>query len=350
MTDPNPMAVPGDAPLEPITPREAYDWYLEDRASELTELTHQTHRSRLIDFVEWCEDSEKGGIDNMNDVGGRQLMRFKSVWRQKGDGIKTVTLRGYLVTLRAFIKWCETIQAVAPFTSQTVQLPDVGEDGVDDRMIDYEHANDVLAYLSKFEYASLRHALFELLWVTGMRIGAAWSLDIGDFDAENRSLSIRHRPEQGTYLKQKEKGERDVSLRPGTVAVVEDYIVHTRESNTDEYGREPLFTSQYGRRGTSNLREQIYRVTQPCYYGGCPVGNDPETCDYIGKPLLARCPENVHPHAIRRGAITWALLNDVPPYAASKRMNVSEKTIEKHYYPATEQEKMESRRDYFDNL
>jgi hypothetical protein len=31
-------------------------------------------------------------------------------------------------------------------------------------------------------------------------------------------------------------------------------------------------------------------------------------------------------------------------------MNVSEKTIEKHYYPATEHEKMESRRDYFDNL
>lgn len=61
-------------------------------------------------------------------------------------------------------------------------------------------------------------------------------------------------------------------------------------------------------------------------------------------------PENVNPHAMRKGSITWAHRNQVPPDAVSKRMHVSPGIIEKHYYHVTHEEKMNARRDWFDNL
>jgi len=64
----------------------------------------------------------------------------------------------------------------------------------------------------------------------------------------------------------------------------------------------------------------------------------------------SRCPSSISPHAIRRGAITKHLSNDVPDKVVGDRMNVSLDVLEKHYDRRGEQKKAEQRRDYLDDL
>jgi len=58
----------------------------------------------------------------------------------------------------------------------------------------------------------------------------------------------------------------------------------------------------------------------------------------------------VSPHAILRGSITHSLNSEMPDQVVSDRANVSQRVIEQHYDRRTEQEKMEQRRKYLDNL
>ena len=45
-----------------------------------------------------------------------------------------------------------------------------------------------------------------------MRMSGLRSLDLGGFDEGQPALELRHRPDTGTPLKNKEKGERDVLI------------------------------------------------------------------------------------------------------------------------------------------
>jgi len=51
-----------------------------------------------------------------------------------------------------------------------------------------------------------------VVWKTGMRMSGLRSLDLGGFDEGQPALELRHRPDTGTPLKNKEKGERDVLI------------------------------------------------------------------------------------------------------------------------------------------
>jgi len=46
------------------------------------------------------------------------------------------------------------------------------------------------------------------------------------------------------------------------------YIQYNRIDSTDEFGREPLFTTKSGRPDKSTLRDSIYCITRPCEYTG----------------------------------------------------------------------------------
>ena len=70
-------------------------------------------------------------------------------------------------------------------------------------MLSEEAAKQLLEYLRQFEFATRTHALIEVLWHTGIRIGAAYSLDVEDYDREEQYLQLHHRPETGTQLKNK---------------------------------------------------------------------------------------------------------------------------------------------------
>jgi hypothetical protein len=62
------------------------------------------------------------------------------------------------------------------------------------------------------------------------------------------------------------------------------------------------------------------------------------------------CPSVVSPHAIRRGSITHHLTEEIPEKVVSDRMNVGPEVLKKHYDQRTEEEKVEQRRPYLDNI
>lgn len=107
--------------LEPITPREALDLYLDDRRADVTGSTLRSHRYRLEPFVQWCHEND---VDNLNEVTGRDLHQYKT-WRQNSGGLNAVTLRTQLSTLRVFLKFCRSIDGVAEKLPEQVAVPTV---------------------------------------------------------------------------------------------------------------------------------------------------------------------------------------------------------------------------------
>jgi len=172
---------------------------------------------------------------------------------------------------------------------------------------------------------------------------------VSDFDAENHSLSFKHRPDTGTSLKNGASGERIVALSAEVTTILEDYIETNHPKVEDEYGREPLFATKGGRWHKSNIRQRVYAVTRPCYYSGeCPHGRDLDLCEANSYDQASKCPSSNPPHDIRRGSITHYLKDDVPTGAISDRANVSAKIMERHYNQMSDEEKMEQRREFFD--
>lgn len=128
-----------------------------------------------------------------------------------------------------------------------------------------------------------------------------------------------------------------------------DWVESQRPAVTDDYGRNPLLATAYGRVSKSTLRDYVYQQTRPCSYSNeCPHDLDPDQCEAAGSKSASGCPSSVSPHAIRRGSITNRLNNDLPDNVVSDRANVSQVVIEQHYDRRTEREKMEQRREYLD--
>jgi len=334
------------AELEPLDPAEAKEMYLAQRRNELAEETLQSHDYRLRPFVDWCEEND---ITNLNDLSARDLHRYKTY---RSDEVVVTTLKTQLITIRLFIRFCEGIDGVEEGVHEKMIIPTPSpEEETRDRVLDHETAIEIMNHQKKFEYASKKHALLTVLWHTSCRIGGAHSLDVCDFDPEEGSIAFRHRPKNGTRLKNGNQGERLVSLSKKVCEIIEDYIAVNRHDVTDESGREPLFTTRGGRLHKSKIRDTIYAATRPCIYGKeCPHGRDPDSCEATKHRHASKCPSSVSPHDIRRGSLTHLLRDEVPQQVVSERANVSGDVLDKHYNQMTEKEKMEQRRGYLNNI
>jgi len=336
--------------LEPISPAEAKGMYLEARKREVSQSTLDGYHYRLKHFIRWCQNVEE--LTNMNDISGRKLQKFKT-WRRDDGDLKPITLEGQLDALRVFIRWCESIDAVEQGLHEKFEalMPKLKKtDEQSEAILNDEEAEALLEYQRKFEYASRSHVIVELLWHTGMRLGALHSLDVDDYDPEGERLALRHRPDSETPLKNGDEGKRMVALSAEICRVIEDWCDQNRHDVEDEYGREPLLTSRNGRMNRSSIRDAIYRITRPCFYAECPEGRDPDTCEAAEYGGYSKCPVNVSPHAIRRGSITHFLTEDVPEKVVSDRMNVGQDVLDKHYDKRDEEVKVEQRRDYINGI
>lgn len=328
--------------LEPLSPSEGVELYLEDRRNELSDQTRYSHRSRLGKFVDWCREQ---GLENLNDLDGRDLMQFKH-WRRDEGELQPVTLTSHLSTLRVFLRFCERINAVEEGLADRIELPDLGEtEQVNDRRIEAERAQEVLTYLERFEYASREHALFALAWETGLRLGSLRALDVDDYDSNGRYVDVVHRPDTDTPLKNGPEGERQVNLSDSLCHALDDYVDRNRPPVTDDFGREPLFATERGRMATSTIRRLCYQITRPCIYANdCPHGRDLQDCEARQHGNASKCPSSVSPHAVRRGSIMHHRNSGVDIRVVSDRVNATDDVIEKHYDRRTEEQKRDQRR------
>lgn len=184
--------------LEPLTPAEGIELFLDDRRGDSADSTVQSYHYRLKQFRRWCDDE---GIENLNTLTGRAIQRYKI--SRKAE-VKTVTLKGQLDTLRVFLRFCENIDAVRDGLADSVVSPSVNRaENVSDAILTSDRAATILAYLDKYEYATFKHALFRLLWESGIRTGAAIGIDMDDVHLRDAYIRLRHRPDTETPLKKR---------------------------------------------------------------------------------------------------------------------------------------------------
>lgn len=328
--------------LQPLSPEEGIERYLRHRKPSVRESTLRKARSRLRFFQEWCDEN---GIDNLNDLTGRDVADFVA-WRR--PEVAAITLQKQLSTLRVALRFWADIEAVEQGLAEKVHAPEL-PDGAEsrERTIDPRRMETILEYLETYQYASRRHAIMAILWRTGMRRSALRSIDVDDLRPEEHALVLRHRPEEGTKLKNGTDGERWVYLGPRWYSIVDDYLDNpARPDVTDDHGRKPLITTENGRPNGDSFYVWVNRATHPCEYGECPHDRDPETCEARGtRGHQGKCPSSRSPHDIRRAAITHHLNEGVAPETASERMDVSLEVLYKHYDVRTDREKMEVRKD-----
>lgn len=327
-----------------MTPKRAVDRYLKERRPDVSASTYRNHKYALKRFTEWCEAE---GISDISRLDNFHIHDYKIHRREEG-GINEVTLYGNLCTLRVFVKWLESMGIIEDDLAEKMILSNPDDDARDEK-IGSERANEILDYLEKFEYATMRHTLFALLWGSGFRLGTVRAIDPGDYDSTGQTIAVRHRPDEGTPLKNKANAERKVTLHPWVCNVVDDYIQMHRHDVTDEFDREPLLTTKHGRPATTTLRKNVKWLTRLCHYSGsCPHNRDQEQCTAANHwEKTVQCPSVVTPHTIRRSAITYWLNEGQNKEHLSQRMDVSTKTMDKHYDARTEEEKRQRRQESF---
>lgn len=323
--------------LQPISPKEAVELYIENRRGEVSDQSLQAYHYRLSHFIRWAT---RNNIENLNGLTGRDLQRYKN-WRQGDGNLNPTSLKTQMDTLRVFIRFLEKIDGVEPNLSEKILSPTIGKEGARDEKLESDRADEILSYLSTFHYASLDHLIMGILWATGIRLGTLRAFDLGDFDKDRMWLSAVHRPDSETPLKNKEEGERYISLRPEACNLISDFISHTRPDVSDEYDRFPLVATENGRASGNFIRKTVYRLT-------CPEFIESGKSCHPSAPW--ECENCVSPHAIRRGSITHHLAKDVPEVVVSDRMNVSRETLDRHYDRRSEEVKVEQRREYLANI
>ena len=330
-----------------ITPKQAVSDFNDERKGEVAHSTWRNYQYPLKQFVEFCNEQDIGYI---NDVSGYDLKQFKL--KRKNAGIKTVTLKNNLSSLRVFLNWCVQAGLVEPELPDMVQLPRLTDDDiVSDDMISLDRVENILDYHYKFEYATRQHAVFQIMWHTCIRMGTVQAIDYDDYHPDGQFVELRHRPETGTPLKNGDSAERQIQLSDDMAEVIDDYIQVHREQITDENGREPLFTTSHGRISGGRIRKNHYTVTRPCHISDeGPHDRDIPDCEATASKYASKCPSSISPHPVRRAAITYHLNREWPKEKLSERANVSQEVLDRHYDSRTKEEKRNTRKQYLDNL
>lgn len=341
------------ASLEPMSPSDGVDRYLETRKSELTEGTLEDYKRSPQKFLTWCE---KEDITNLNELSNRDVDDYRIWCREEssdnGDRLAPKTMRDQMYLLKSLLEYLASIDAVDTGLAAAVQIPELDPgDGVTNQFINPERVDDILTYLETYAYATTAHVVWVLACTTGRRPGGIRSLDLSDIHLDDDEPYIEFTHDEDLRLKNGKKSESEVNLPPDAAAVIADYIETMREEVTVD-GRQPLLTTTQGRVSTSTIRRHFYDYTRPCQVGkDCPHDKDPDTCRAASDIHYAsKCPSSEPPYSSRHGHITALLKAGCPAKVVSRRCDVSTDIIEKHYDERSKAEKRESRREVLDNL
>ena len=331
-----------------LTPREAQQRFIDDRRLDSTDHTVQSYHYRTKSFVEWCEERD---VQSVADLNGWLLDEYK---RSLQGENKPVTVKGKMTALKQLLDYLARIDAVDEALPDKVDIPTIERsEETSDVKLATEDAERLLAFYREDAAwrGRTRHVVLELLWNTGCRLGGLRALDVTDYHSDEEYVEFVHRPQTDTPLKNKDQGERAVSL-PSTVCdVLDHYLARERPDKRDEHGRDPLIGCRQGRPAAGTIRAWSYLATEPCITIECPHGRSRPRCEYTERTHASKCPSSRSPHQVRTGSITWHRDRGVPLEVTAERVNASPKVIERFYDKASSVEKMENRRrEYLENL
>lgn len=340
---------PGQNIVEESKIEEYFDQYLQRRRNR-SPTTRTQYKRTLPEFIEFAVGS---GVDYPSELSTDVIESYIDQLFDSYDSDATIVT--YTKNLRAWLSWLVKRTGCDEGLLELLSQSELGlTPRARDEAIPADEANTILSQLRKQQFGTPYHALLELLWNTGIRIGGTHALDWSDVNLKAREINIQHRPETGTRLKNGASsdgssgdGERYITISDDLVEALEAYMKFSRKDVTDEYGREPLFTTSQGRAARSTLRRWIYEATD-CRWerenahelscdGSCDT--DSNVCSY-----------SYYPHAIRRGAIVAHLRAGLEPDRAAERFDVTYKILKKHYDPRTKQEKKQDRADAVRNV
>ncbi|WP_420182088.1 tyrosine-type recombinase/integrase [Haloarcula sp. KBTZ06] len=319
-----------------------YDRFL-TRRQDRSPSTRSQYKRTILHFIEFAKDKE---VARPSEISTELVDSY--IDQLQGNYDADATIHTYTKNVRSWLQWLNNRNLCDESVYRILDKEEIGlSPSARDEAIPAVRANQLLQHLRTKKQGTKIHALPELLWNAGPRIGGIHSADLKDFDPESRELRFRHRPEMGTRLKNGDRtdgtsgdGERNVELSNHVVEALQLYIETIRPDVTDKHGREPLFATQYGRASRSTLRRWVYRATS-CRW--LSVETEDQACDGSCCPDSDVCPHSYYPHAIRRGAIVHHLSGGLRPDLASERFDVSTKIIRKHYDPRTKRQRKEDR-------
>lgn len=344
-----------DNELNPITPQEAKEMYLEERREDASHEALRTIENGVDLFVTWTLEE---GIDNMNDIRGRKLRQYKN-WCKNTTDKNTMSLNGIMSVLRRFLVFCVSIEAVFPNVPSKTPIPKVPkEDQVCYDKPSSEQVEAVTKYLETHEPCSRRHVEYRLKKELAFRTGAVRAIDEDDADAEERVIELRHRPEKefedekGTPLKNGKDGERNVNISRGLADLIKRYKNSPdRKDAVDKFGRRPLLTTDDGRPTVKTIRQDIYKLTRFCEYSGdCKQECKNRSYDASKSRHASKCSTSHSPHPLRRWSIENQIENGVSKELLSDRVDVSIPVLNEHYDLRNEERKRKHRLKVYEKI
>lgn len=330
--------------LDQPTLSELFDRFLSRRENR-SPATRSQYKRTIPHFVEYAEDNS---VTFPSGISTELVDGYVDTLESESNADATTLT--YTKNVRGWLRWL----AKRDHCDETVyRILDKDELGLSPKARDValpeSEAAGIVGKLRQQRRGSPMHALIELLWNAGPRIGGVRSLDIRDFDSDENTIRIRHRPESGTRLKNGSEddgtpgdGERNIQVSDRVVEALTCYIETERPNVTDEYGREPLFATSQGRASRSTLRRWVYEATS-CRW--TERHGEESHCSGSCSPDSNVCAHSYYPHAIRRGSIVNHLSGGLRLDLASQRFNVSPRTLQKHYDPRSKERRKEDRAD-----
>ncbi|RQH02024.1 integrase [Natrarchaeobius oligotrophus] len=305
--------------------------------------TRAQYRRTIPHFIDFAESH---GVTISVEITIELVDKYVDELRAEYDADATILT--YTKNVRGWLRWLAKREHCDEVVCRILDKNELGlTPKARDVALPESAAKIIIQKLRQQRRGSAMHALIELLWNCGPRIGGIYSLDTCDFDPDENIIRLRHRPETGTRLKNGREndstpgdGERNVEINDCVADALQLYIKNERPEITDKYGREPLFATTHGRAVRSTLRRWVYEATS-CRWATEVMNKS--TCDGNCDPDSSVCPYSYYPHAIRRGAIVNHLSGGLRLDLASQRFNVSPRTLRKHYDPRTKEKRRKDR-------
>ena len=295
-----------------LSVKDGIDKYINRKRQSWNGETPRTYRKSLNTFLEYTIEAD---IETLSDLTQWKVGNYTE-WLlgreiENGEHYEKTTIESKQKQARTWIKWLGSQGFVDRGLYVSIEVIKVEDhESSRDDAPDPATIRELLAIYrnSKKWQGTRRHALLELIAHVGARRLGIRSLDVADWDSDERTLTFRHRPDKGTRLKCGPKHERKVILSEEPARALDLYIARERHDKRDEFGRQPLFTSRQGRPAKSTMSNWVYRATVPCIVEQCPHSRQRKNCEWAHQQTKAsQCDSSTSPHPLRHTSITWQL-------------------------------------------